>query len=153
MKERTRGYWRKYAELNAEQVKAKLSAWHARNKTRRNADARSNYKAGMLAQPERYILYRVRESAKRRGIEFNLDITDIIIPEVCPVLGIKLASRNDGRKGPQQSSPSLDRKDPAKGYIKGNVQVISHRANTLKNNATLEELELVLAHMKRLRVG
>ena len=46
--------------------------------------------------------------------------------------------------------PSLDRIDGAKGYVKGNVRVISHRANMLKNDATIEELELVL---KDLRMG
>lgn len=46
--------------------------------------------------------------------------------------------------------PSLDRINPDRGYVPGNVQVISFRANTLKNNATREELAKVLAYMKRI---
>lgn len=46
-------------------------------------------------------------------------------------------------------SPSLDRIDSSKGYVKGNVRVISARANMLKNNATVEELTLVLKDLKR----
>lgn len=48
-------------------------------------------------------------------------------------------------------SPSLDRLDSSKGYVKGNVRVISKRANQLKNNATVEEMRMVLADLIRLQ--
>jgi hypothetical protein len=56
-------------------------------------------------------------------------------------LGLKLEQGNGKSTA---SSPSLDRIDSSKGYVKGNVRVISHRANLLKNNATVEELKLLL---------
>lgn len=62
---------------------------------------------------------------------------DILIPEVCPILGLTLQV-GDGCLSP--ASPSLDRKDPALGYTPGNVWVISHRANSMKNDASPEEL-------------
>jgi hypothetical protein len=40
--------------------------------------------------------------------------------------------------------------EPEKGYIKGNVWVISNRANTLKNDASLQELELLVENLKKL---
>ncbi len=45
-------------------------------------------------------------------------------------------------------SPSLDRIDSTKGYTKGNIWVISNRANTLKNDATLSELKLLVERLE-----
>jgi hypothetical protein len=83
---------------------------------------------------QRYLLSRSFSRAKRLGLEFNITAEDITIPERCPVLGLKLAS-NSG-----DASPSVDRMDSTKGYVKGNVRVISWRANNLKSDATLVEL-------------
>ena len=75
--------------------------------------------------------------AKIKGIEFNIEESDIIIPERCPLLNIPLEF---GTKADYNASPSLDRIDNTKGYIKGNIWVISKKANTMKNSATLKEL-------------
>jgi len=68
--------------------------------------------------------------AKKYNLPFDLDISDVIVPEICPILGIKLVFGHS--KGCQSSSPSLDRIVPSKGYVRGNVVVISFRANRLK---------------------
>ena len=75
-----------------------------------------------------------------KQLEFNIELIDIIIPEMCPILGIKLNKSNNTTS---PNSPSLDRIDSSKGYIKGNVIVISHRANTIKSNGTAEEHEKI----------
>lgn len=88
--------------------------------------------------PEEFILDRAKQSAQQRGLEFNLEIGDIIIPEYCPLLNVKLTfiyTQED-----RDSYFSIDRIDSSKGYIKGNVQIISLKANTMKNSATEEEL-------------
>lgn len=92
---------------------------------------------------------RVKSRAKRNGIPFNLEENDIVIPDVCPVLGIPIEA-NHGRSGYFPDSPSLDRIVPSKGYTKGNVRVISQRANQLKSDATLDEVRLLLSDMERL---
>jgi hypothetical protein len=84
------------------------------------------------------MLDRVKYRAKSENLPFNLTKEDISIPEICPVLGIRLV-RAEGRL--TQNSPSLDRIIPALGYVKGNVWVISMKANTMKNSATIEELQ------------
>ena len=79
------------------------------------------------------MLTRAKSRAKQNNIPFNLELTDIIIPETCPLLGILIEIQP--KKGYHPNSPSLDKIIPEKGYIKGNVWVISNRANTLKNDA------------------
>lgn len=69
---------------------------------------------------------------------------DIVIPDVCPVLGVKLEK---GRESGTDNSPSLDRIVPALGYVPGNIRIISNRANRIKNDSTPEELALILAYV------
>jgi len=96
-----------------------------------------------------------RRRAKNKNIPFDIDL-DYIRSMVgenaerashCPVLGTLLDwSLQRGNGGnPVPNSPSLDRIDPSKGYVKGNVWVISYRANAIKNDATHEELKRVTA--------
>lgn len=92
---------------------------------------------------------RVKSRAKRLGIPFTITVDDIVVPSICPVLGIEISVKH-GRKGMHPNSPSLDRIDPYKGYVPGNVRVISGRANLLKSDATPEELEAVLADLRKL---
>lgn len=97
---------------------------------------------------EKRMYTRVKSRAKRKGVPFNLDVSDIVVPKTCPVLGIKLNAHH-GRQGYFSDSPSLDRIDPKKGYVKGNVRVISNRANLLKSDAKVWELEAVLEDLKK----
>ena len=92
------------------------------------------------------MLIAAKSRAKKRGLVFEIDTADIEMPAVCPLLGLTLVRSSTGKMCP--TSPSLDRKDSAKGYIPGNVWVISWRANWLKNNATLAELELLTTNLR-----
>lgn len=95
------------------------------------------------------LLYKnIKSRCKRTGREFSIDLEDISIPEKCPVFGFDL-KRED--KKTWMCAPSVDRIDSSKGYIKGNVTVVSRRANILKRDATVEELELLLNYYKTLR--
>src|SRR5689334_22546912 len=91
---------------------------------------------------EKAILSRSRRRAKLKGVPFSLSFLDIVIPDRCPILGIKLER---GSSGGLDNSPSLDRVVPALGYVPGNVQVISNRANRIKSDSTPEELARILA--------
>ena len=87
---------------------------------------------------EKQILRATRSRAKRDGIEFNLTIEDIVIPEKCVFLDIPL-TRTQG-KGRVWSNASIDRIDNNIGYVKENIQIISLKANVMKSHASLSEL-------------
>jgi hypothetical protein len=143
-------------------AKRRQDALYCSDRCGNQARGRRFYDAHRAEEGERRLIYlqdyprkihtRVKSRAKALGISFNLDVADIVIPQVCPVLGIPLRLEI-GRKGYSPYSPSVDRIKPELGYIKGNVRVISARANLLKNNATLEELLLVVQDMERLHVS
>jgi hypothetical protein len=96
---------------------------------------------------QEYIMWT---SAKRRSkvknIIFDIKYTDIVIPEFCPVLGIKLECHKNIM---QDNSPTLDRLIPRKGYTKENIRVISYKANSIKRDASAEELEKVYNWLKK----
>ena len=89
----------------------------------------------------RFMLMNSKQRAKKAGMEHTITKEDIIIPEFCPVLGMKLERT---RINDWTTSPSLDRIDNTKGYIPGNVVVVSRRANILKKDATLTEMQALV---------
>lgn len=97
------------------------------------------------------LVARARQRARKRGLPATVTAGDLIWPTHCPVLGIELdyPERIGVRKTqvPKGNWPSLDRMDPDRGYVPGNVFVISFRANTLKNNATLDEILRIAAYI------
>lgn len=94
------------------------------------------------------LLRSAKQRAKSRGLDFNIDASDIDLPDKCPLLGIPLFSSYKGENKTYDNSYSIDRIDPRKGYIKGNVWVISYKANRIKNDATLDELETLVKNLK-----
>lgn len=129
-------YRRRYAE-NPEKYKALARASHAAGKESINAARRERHKA----DPRRKMLTAARHRANEKGLDFDLQLEDIIVPALCPVLGIAL------RVGGGDHAPSLDRLDNAKGYVRGNVAVISDRANRLKRDGSAAEHRLIAEWM------
>jgi hypothetical protein len=104
--------------------------------------ARQYYKIN----PRVYLLQRAKDNARAKKIKFNLTLEDIIIPEYCPYLNVKLGnvlSRS-------LYAPSIDRIDNSKDYIKGNVQIISDLANRMKSSASIEQLRAFSEGIKRM---
>lgn len=119
----------------------------AREKVKRQARYTEAYM--YLRTPEGCVAQLLRNAkarAKVSGLEYNLTLTDVPWAAVCPLLGIPLHV-NSGKCGP--NSPTLDRIDNSKGYVSGNVQIISFRANTIKNNATIDELKRLLDNLTK----
>jgi len=84
-----------------------------------------------------------RTRAKWANIEFDITNEYIygITADTCPALGIQFVFGGVGFN--TAVNPSIDRIDPKQGYIKGNMAVISHRANMIKSNASSDELRKI----------
>lgn len=93
----------------------------------------------------RSLLRGARGRATRCNIPFDLDISDVIVPTHCPILGIELIVSKAKRN---ENSPSLDKIDNSKGYVKGNVQVVSWRANRLKGDGSRDEHKKIAKWME-----
>ena len=100
------------------------------------------------------LLYSARRRAKQTGLAFDLSLSDIRIPDRCPVLQIKLekALRKSRSRRARINAPSVDRIDPNRGYTKDNIGIISHRANNLKRDGSAEEHIKVAEFMEKMGV-
>lgn len=127
---------RKYQLSNPEKCREIKRKYDIKNKDILNEKNKQYHKSS----PHKRILTMAKYRAKLKSLPFNLSISDIIIPEFCPVLGLKLQVSDTGKQN--DYSPSLDRIIPSEGYIRGNVNIISNRANVIKNCGSIEE------HMK-----
>jgi hypothetical protein len=93
------------------------------------------------------LLIECRARAKKRGLPFDLVDGDIVVPPTCPVLGTPL---RQGRGKLADDTPTIDRIDPARGYVRGNVAVISWLANRIKSDCAAPEVfEAIAAYMRR----
>lgn len=132
-----------------------MAAWLKKpgNREAANAARRAAYRAdpskwaqsGLASHkrdPAGYLYRTAKSRALRKGIPFSITIFDIEVPTHCPVLGLRLEVRPRG--GKKDHSMSLDRIDCDKGYVPGNIVVISHKANQLKSNGKLREHALLV---------
>ena len=97
-------------------------------------------------KPLKHLLKLAKNRAKARGLLFCITEDDLSIPTHCPYLGFEL----DNYHPKVDYHYSIDRIDSGKGYIPGNVEIISHRANVLKNNATSVELYMIVKRLREL---
>ncbi len=126
--------------------KAYIKEWQKQNPEKGKI---SRYKY-LAKNPVKKLLKASRYNAKIRGLEHTIVEADIIIPKYCPYLEVELSYEVGS-----SNVISLDRIDNSKGYVPGNVQVISRLANSMKSNATAEQLRVfaknVIARYKDLQ--
>lgn len=126
---------REYYRKNREKSLAASKNYYRKNKDK----AKQRALLRRTETPEKHIWSAAKYRAKSFGLAFDISIEDIRIPQFCPVLGIELGPL--GGNGRNDNAPSIDRINNSKGYIRGNVIIISHRANCLKRDATLLEMQ------------
>lgn len=140
---KAKNYWKKYRVKNIDflkDYKKKYDFWHKKEAKESEYRRRLNY-------PQKYLFMSVKKRAKNKKLDFNLCLEDIKIPLFCPVLNIPLIFDKNGRT---DNSPSVDRINNSKGYIKGNIIIVSWRVNYLKNNAKLQELQMIVKFYENL---
>lgn len=128
-------------EVKRERKNLVNNQWYHRN-SERIGEVK---KVHRLANPALYLWKGAKNRALAKGLPFTIKVSDVVIPSHCPLLGTELFP---SRGKPTDSSPSLDRVIPALGYVPHNIEVISHRANAIKNNATAEELAVIAEWVK-----
>lgn len=127
----------------AERMEARAEAYAEAKVSKYGADH-----AEISGNPELRLLLTQRITQKRKnaravGIAFDLTISDLYpLPETCPVLGIPL-HYGTGSSGAADNAMSIDRIDPNLGYVKGNIVLVSQRANRIKNDSTVDELRRI----------
>jgi len=143
--EKIRAYRAKYRAENPEKERARNAKYRAENLEKALARG-AKYKAEMReASPRLWAYTQKKSKAKARGIAFTIGPDDFSWPSHCPALGIQL---NPG--GFRDNSPSFDRIDPRYGYVPGNVVVVSMRANRIKSDASVAELQAITLFYKRI---
>lgn len=103
-----------------------------------------NAQSAMKWKKENYIKTRIwalKHRALKDNVPFDLTENDFEVPTNCPVFGFVM----DGKT--RDTQWSFDRLIPELGYVKGNVRVISMKANRLKNNATVEDLRKIVEYL------
>ena len=113
-----------------------------------NAKARISARNMRINNPVSLLLSSAKRRAKINGLEFNITHSDIQIPSHCPVFGIPLVV-GCGTHKQHDDSPSVDRIDNSKGYIRDNVRVISWRANCRKSDMSTAEILALAEYVKR----
>lgn len=150
-----RAYSKQYRAANAEKIRAQKKQHRIANadKIRKRkqelhaVSVNKDIKGTWL----RKTFVRAKARAKKRGLPYDAKCPALELPDVCPVLGITLIYPNALKNKRSPNSPSLDRLENRLGYISINLRVISFRANALKNDATVDELEAVIKYMKTVK--
>lgn len=141
-------YMRQWKREHKASVNRTNNSWKDRNRAlvRKREQVRAYLRAGTREGYRALWLNNIKFRAKKKGIPFNITLDDLVFPETCPVLGIPLRARSGSF---HDNSPSIDRNVPELGYVKGNVSIMSYRANRLKMHATLDELRKLIVYMEK----
>ena len=99
-----------------------------------------------LNDPARYLWEKARTRARKSSLAFTIKVSDVVVPDQCPVLGIEIGPLRGGIHG-----ATIDRIHNSKGYVPGNIVIVSMRANRIKSDATIDELQRIARFYARLR--
>jgi hypothetical protein len=116
-----------YYQDNKDRIRLRMAEYYEKNK-----DKWVEYKNLNRATK---MWYTANKTAEKKNLPFNITIEDISIPESCPVCGIVMETDTIRNK-----VPSLDKYEPSRGYVVGNIWVICFKCNTRKQDMTGEKM-------------
>jgi len=157
-KSKIKNYNSTHYEHNKEKVKKIAATYRKNNKDIIKERKAKYYYDNRIKEREKRLIYRkdnikkimfleAKKRAIKKNIEFTITLDDIILNDICPLLNIEMGVYNNTASG---NSYSLDRILLNKGYVKGNIQVISHKANTSKNNLSIDEYSLIVVNLEKI---
>lgn len=135
-----------FPELDRKEFGASL----LKNKRRQELIAswgRDSWVMDDLSRAQHLRFQRKRQNVKGTGHDWDIEFSDVVWNKHCPILGLEL---DYFAESTQENSPSFDRTDPNKGYVRGNVVIVSWRANRIKNNGTAEEHRKIAEYLDSL---
>lgn len=141
-KEAIKAKAREYYHANKEKTLANVQKYREENREEIKEKGREYYKRKLKNR----LFNAARSRSKSHGYEFDIELDDLIIPEVCPLLGIQMEVNKRGST--KATSFSLDRIDSSRGYVKGNVWIISMLANSMKSSSTFEQFQMMAEKWK-----
>lgn len=92
---------------------------------------------------------QLRDSARSRGLEFDLKlitVRNLLRAERCFYTGVKFS-----KKGQSMNRKTVDRVDPSRGYIVGNVVACTLAANGIKSTIESEGIEVAEKMVKAMK--
>lgn len=156
-------FWRQRSKVSGVQSECKTcmrrrnSEWHSKNREAVNQRCRKAGNARRAGNQAAAIFKACKDRARKYGLEFAITIEDIAIPELCPVLGIKLQNNLGLGRGSglvvKDAAASIDRIDNSKGYVRGNIVIVSYRANRIKSDANIAEMLAIARYYEGLSNG
>lgn len=128
-------YNEEYYKKHRDSLRQAYKEYHASHRKEVAARKKARYDSNREKDRLRNMINRAKDRARKRGVPFSITEADVVIPDVCPILGVPLDKSFENRR----FSPSLDCVVSSRGYVSGNVAVISFRANAIKNEGSAEE--------------
>ena len=110
------------------------------------ANCRAGHNRWLRNNPLKVRYQAIKSNAKRRGIPFSLELSDLIFPSHCKICKVEFSKFITAKILP--NTATVDRVDSSKGYEKGNIDFICNRCNGLKRDCSISELERLLAYMR-----
>lgn len=110
----------------------------------------NQFKRSRASDPRHYMVKNASYRARARGVPFDITYQDIVIPESCPCCNVRLIPKSERlvrMKTGAFDTPSLDRKVPHLGYVRGNIGILCMACNAKKAGIDEQMLKFLVDYL------